>query len=135
MVTRKEWDFVDGLKTMPDDDARIASAFYLIYLSQFKGYFSIYRGNTATIKYCLQQGYPVVFGLNVSKDFFNLKGKTVVKKMTGKSIGGHAMLITGYGPDGFEVRNSWGKGWGDNGYTIISEELIKNDAFDIWTLN
>jgi C1A family cysteine protease len=32
--------------------------------------------------------------------------------------GGHAMTIVGYNDDGFIIRNSWGKNWGDAGYTI-----------------
>jgi len=32
--------------------------------------------------------------------------------------GGHAMTVVGYAKDGFIIRNSWGKDWADEGYTI-----------------
>jgi len=34
--------------------------------------------------------------------------------------GGHAVAMVGYTPDRFIVRNSWGKGWGDNGFGYAS---------------
>lgn len=36
--------------------------------------------------------------------------------------GGHAMTIVGWNNEGFIVRNSWGKKWQDNGYTIFPYE-------------
>ncbi len=50
---------------------------------------------------------------------------------------GHAMLIVGYDDDGyskyggagaFKVRNSWGRGWGDNGYWYLPYSLIDDVA-------
>jgi hypothetical protein len=35
--------------------------------------------------------------------------------------GGHTVALVSYTPDRFIVRNSWGTGWGDNGYTYASE--------------
>jgi hypothetical protein len=34
--------------------------------------------------------------------------------------GGHAVALVGYTPDRFIVRNSWGTGWGDNGFGYAS---------------
>ena len=34
--------------------------------------------------------------------------------------GGHAVALVGYTPDRFIVRNSWGTGWGDQGYGYAS---------------
>jgi len=36
-----------------------------------------------------------------------------------KHLGGHAMTIVGWTKEGFIIRNSWGKYWGDDGYTIF----------------
>jgi hypothetical protein len=36
--------------------------------------------------------------------------------------GGHAITIVGYTPTSFIVRNSWGTGWGDNGFGYASRK-------------
>ena len=35
--------------------------------------------------------------------------------------GGHAISLVGYTKDGFIVRNSWGKGWGDRGFAHATD--------------
>ena len=46
----------------------------------------------------------------------------------GKTIGvnsvNHAVLLTGYGYDGqdhWQIKNSWGTGWGMDGYMILKK--------------
>lgn len=46
--------------------------------------------------------------------------------------GGHAMAVVGYNKQGFIIRNSWGKEWGDNGYTIYPYEDW-GAHWEIWT--
>jgi C1A family cysteine protease len=46
--------------------------------------------------------------------------------------GGHAMAVVGYNRQGFIIRNSWGSGWGDNGYTIYPYEDW-GAHWEIWT--
>lgn len=46
----------------------------------------------------------------------------------GKTRGGHAVCLVGYTPDHFIVRNSWGSGWGDQGFAYASNEYA-NAAF------
>ena len=42
--------------------------------------------------------------------------------------GGHAVTVVGYTSDRFIIRNSWGTGWGDDGFGYASEAYI-NAAF------
>jgi C1A family cysteine protease len=49
-----------------------------------------------------------------------------------KFLGGHAMCIVGYLKDGFIIRNSWGTGWGLDGYSIMSYEDF-GLQWEIWT--
>lgn len=46
--------------------------------------------------------------------------------------GGHAMAVVGYNKQGFIIRNSWGKSWADNGYTIYPYEDW-GAHWEIWT--
>jgi C1A family cysteine protease len=53
-------------------------------------------------------------------------------------IGGHCMALVGYNAakKQFLVRNSWGKGWGDNGHHWMSFNYICNLSLtdDVWVL-
>ncbi len=54
-------------------------------------------------------------------------------KRTGDSfLGGHAMCCVGYNKDGFIIRNSWGKDWSSDGYTILPYGDF-NLIWEAWT--
>ncbi len=67
-------------------------------------------------------GLPVVFGTYIPSAFYDEAGRTGLMPLpTGQkdpNAGGHAMLIVGYDMPSktWLVRNSWGAGWGDQGY-------------------
>lgn len=46
--------------------------------------------------------------------------------------GGHAMTIVGYNDEGFIIRNSWGSGWGNNGYCLYKYDDW-GAHWEIWT--
>lgn len=48
-------------------------------------------------------------------------------------IGGHAVALVGYNKNGFIIRNSWGEGYGKNGYSILSYEDFEK-FFELWTV-
>ena len=87
-------------------------------------------GAVITLKQALILNGPCVGALPVynsySYDFWN--------KMAGDNLeGGHAVSIVGYNKEGFIIRNSWGKGYGDNGYSLMSYDDF--GAFmEIWTI-
>jgi hypothetical protein len=52
-----------------------------------------------------------------------LAGKVDVRKSEPDQpdhYGGHAVTVVGYLPEGFIIKNSWGRGWGMDGYAIVS---------------
>jgi C1A family cysteine protease len=57
---------------------------------------------------------------------------------TEKSIGGHAVMAVGYddSQNWFIVRNSWGVGWGIEGYFTLPYAYLleQNLASDFWTI-
>ena len=81
---------------------------------------------------------PVQTGFYVHEDFLYYVGG-IYHKTYGSSIGGHAVLIVGYGSmnnhDYWIVRNSWGSDWGENGYFRIlrgtNECGIENNAWQV----
>ena len=91
---------------------------------------------------CLAEGYPFVFGFTV---YQSLESQTVAD--TGvvpmpstheKVLGGHCVVAVGYddGKRQFTIRNSWGTGWGLNGYCLMPYEYLINPrlASDFWTI-
>jgi hypothetical protein len=66
------------------------------------------------VKYELLNG-PVYGAFRVKEDVFYYKGGTYIPIM-GEDMG-HAVVVIGWSEDGsWIVKNSWGEGWGDNGF-------------------
>jgi hypothetical protein len=93
------------------------------------------------IKYCLYKGWCVAFGTKLYETHENLDECDVMPIPNCKKercIGGHALLIVGYDDDTqlFEIRNSWGKDWGDEGYHYMKYEhvLDSNLCIDFWVI-
>jgi C1A family cysteine protease len=95
-----------------------------------------------SLRGCLAEGYPIVFGFTVYESFEgDAVASTGVVPMPGVSeqvLGGHCVVAVGYDDDKqqFIVRNSWGTGWGDQGYCYMPYKYLsdQNLASDFWTI-
>ena len=85
--------------------------------------------NMLSLKYAIYFNGPCVGALPVYDtnvvDFWN--------KYNGSFEGGHAIAIVGWNKDGFIIRNSWGRYYGDKGCSIIPYDDI-NYFLEIWTI-
>ena len=98
--------------------------------------------NIAQMQGCLAEGYPFVFGFTVYESFESQAvANTGIVPMPAsgeKSIGGHCVVAVGYDATKrlFFIRNSWGTGWGLNGYCMMPFEYLLTPqlASDFWTL-
>jgi C1A family cysteine protease len=98
--------------------------------------------NLGQMKGCLASGFPFVFGFTVYDSFESQQvAQTGVVPMpaSGESVlGGHAVVAVGYddGQQRFIVRNSWGTGWGMQGYFTIPYAYLTDTglASDFWTI-
>lgn len=102
-----------------------------------------YRVNTEAVKQNLAQGAPVVIGMLVGGTFMGkMRGKEVWLPTQGdyakNGFSGHAMCVIGYDDDkaggAFEIMNSWGSNWGDNGYCWVKYqdfEYFVREAYGI----
>lgn len=104
------------------------------------------------IKTCLAAKLPSMFGFTVYSSISQAatSGKIPYPALGERVSGGHAIVAVGYddrmkikntNPGGIEttgaflIRNSWGAGWGDNGYGYLPYEYVmKGQAVDWWSL-
>ena len=89
---------------------------------------------SVAIKASIANGYPVAFGTSIYEDFSPNNGDEIIGLPARGSgnpfLGGHAMLVVGYREDAehgllFEVRNSWGAAWRDDGYAWLTADYIE----------
>jgi hypothetical protein len=52
----------------------------------------------------------------------------------GRADSGHAVAIIGYTREGFIIQNSWGTGWGKNGFALLPYEDWMLHASDCWVV-
>jgi C1A family cysteine protease len=96
----------------------------------------------AQLKGCLASGYPFVFGFSVYASFETddvaATGDAPMPTPGEEMIGGHAVMVVGYDDtiERFIVRNSWGAGWGDQGYFTLPYAYVVDSqlASDFWTM-
>jgi len=92
---------------------------------------------------CLAEGWPWIVGIAVYDSF-----ESPAAERTGviplphtfweQLLGGHAVTILGYDDANYRFlfANSWGTGWGEDGYGYLPYSYLTNAnlAFDAWTL-
>jgi hypothetical protein len=59
-------------------------------------------------------------------------GRDGIITLTDKILGGHAFAVVAYDERGFWIQNSWGKGWGNSGFGLISYDDWLLNASDVW---
>jgi C1A family cysteine protease len=93
----------------------------------------------SALKTALAQGKPVVVGFYVFESFEGdvaaRTGVIPMPKRGERRLGGHAVLAVGYSdPHGWVIiRNSWGTGWGDQGYCYMPYPVFRKLVNDMWT--
>lgn len=87
-------------------------------------------GSIKQLKQALVMNGPCVGGLPVYDSY---RTDFWVKFSNDVFQGGHAIAIVGYNEEGFIIRNSWGYGYGDDGYAVLPYDDFEN-FIEIWTI-
>lgn len=146
----REWPYdIDTFDDEPD-------AYLYAYASNFKS-LEYWRLDPPGVKWkkvlrrtrtAVSLGLPVAFGFTVfsSIDDVSTDGPAVIPFPSSNDVveGGHAVLIVGYDDDfdaggerkgAFLIRNSWGRGWGDDGHAWLPYQYLASGlAWDFWTM-
>jgi hypothetical protein len=89
-----------------------------------------------TIRGYLAAGTPVLVAVPVYQSLYADANKTIGVHADGERFyGGHAMLLVGYDADGFWALNSWGPDWGHDGFAYLSNEFVRQEAWEGWIIN
>ena len=88
-----------------------------LYYSQSQ---SAAQGQTA-IKTALSQNKPVALGMDVFYNFFGVRAASDhYDAISGAFMGRHAVAVLAYDSYGVKIENSWGAGWGNQGFAWLS---------------
>ena len=93
---------------------------------RIRGCADIQPNNQTALKIAVAQ-QPVSVAIEADSEVFQMyRSGVITSKMCGTKID-HGVLVIGYGTEKGEhywlVKNSWGSGWGDNGYV----KILKNE--------
>ncbi|MEK7358158.1 MAG: C1 family peptidase [Bdellovibrionota bacterium] len=88
---------------------------------------SVATNNIAALETAISTYGPVVVRLAIFNDFYYY-ASGVYKYTTGAFVGFHYMTAVGYDSANryFIVKNSWGTGWGQAGYVLMSYDNLTN---------
>ncbi|KAL8428858.1 hypothetical protein Efla_002956 [Eimeria flavescens] len=95
-----------------------------------KGFFDIPPGNEAAMRAALATHGPVSVAIQADQVDFQFYKSGVFDAPCGSSLD-HGVLLVGYGTDSktnkdfFIMKNSWGKGWGQEGYMLMAQHKGK----------
>lgn len=92
--------------------------------------------NLNTIKTALIKYGPLPTAMMVYEDFMSYKNG-IYSYVTGKKLGGHAVLLVGYNDEEqyFIVKNSWDTKWGEGGFFRVAySELSSVTSFGLSTI-
>ena len=82
-----------------------------------------------------QQKAPIVFGMRWFESYNKTNTDGSLPLPGGKDLGGHCLAIAGFLEDRLIIKNSFGTGYGDNGYIYIPfNEFDKHDIWNAYVL-
>lgn len=88
------------------------------------------HGTSTTDVQIAIQSTPVLIGVPWYEGMFNPDAHGVVS-ISGQVAGGHEIIVVGYDHDGslgypapYKLANSWGTGWGDQGFFYMTEATL-----------
>lgn len=92
------------------------------YMRIFDSYATV-ESKVQAVKKSIAENKPVVIGMVCPSSFHNAKDVWVPTEDPSGNHGGHAMCVIGYDDQkaggAFEIQNSWGTSWGNEGYIWI----------------
>lgn len=107
------------------------------YVTKIRAYYKIQsqgQDRVDMVVEALRAGNPVVFGTNADRTWQEYqKGQVLKPVSTSDREGRHATVIVGFQGGTFIGENSWGTAWGDDGFYLMSPEVVAfSGSLDFW---
>lgn len=99
------------------------------YFFKFHEYFKL-KDKTA-IKTSIMENGPAIMSMMWFDDIKVVNGVMQTECVKSKKTGGHCMVIYGWDENGWKVRNSWGRNWGDKGNVVIPYDVPLKEVWGI----
>lgn len=133
LVVEERWpETSENVNAVPPEDVWAEGA-----CATLEAYYLIASGPGApdAVRAALARGYCPIFAMVVDAKYEQLGGG-VYDGPGGRVLGGHMQTIVGWSDaaQAFIVRNTWGKGYGDDGYFLVSEAFMARFATEIYVI-
>jgi C1A family cysteine protease len=98
------------------------------------------RSDIDAIRSVLKANRPALIAMNISVEFFSVKADQVLRApASSPSANRHALVVVGVGEEQSEevflVRNSWGRGWADDGHAWVADSYIVPRLISVGVMN
>ncbi len=130
--TQGDYDWVH----QPTATERVNAAHFKI-----KGYATLFAGAgqagaTTSLKHALATRQPVAIEMAVRHgfDYLGSSPAAVDNDITSPIRGYHEVLAVGYDSSGLVIQNSWGTGWANAGFGLISWTVVQHDVVEADTI-
>lgn len=131
-------------QSWPFDPSKVFQALSILamreaYVHKISAYYRIKRTGSDRVQAvieALRASHPVVYGTQVGDNWNNYRAGQVLQRPSDMQ-GAHATHLVGWDESrsAFIGENSWGTGWGDDGYYLMAPEVIADSmSQDFWVI-
>ena len=109
------------------------------YLHKVSAYYRITETGSDRVQNvidALRGNHPVVYGTTIGDNWTNYRAGQVLQ-LPSNPAGGHSTHLIGWDNSrgAFIGENSWGPGWGDNGFYLLAPEVVADSSsLDFWVI-
>jgi len=124
------WPYVPGVRGEPNEQAANRASIFKI--KKYRS-LTIPQKDITLVKRGLHETGPIALGVAVHSTWFDVGKDGIIKPSSSQNIlGYHAILMVAYDDKYLKFKNSWGTGWGAQGYGYLEWEFAMFILHSAW---